>query len=73
MACRLLPVIIRSVHQKSGSSPTYIKPGQAEPQGRHGDVCDPQFRGIWRDIGWRRRLTGLIKASALDADLKAAA
>jgi hypothetical protein len=35
------------------------------------NFCGPQFRGMWRDIAWHRRLTDLIKASAIDADLKA--
>jgi hypothetical protein len=35
------------------------------------NFCGPQFRGMWRDIAWHRRLTDLIKASPIDADLRA--
>ncbi|MER9231435.1 hypothetical protein NKI56_04895 [Mesorhizobium sp. M0622] len=34
------------------------------------NFCGPQFRGMWRDIAWHKRLTDLIKSSAIDADLK---
>lgn len=29
------------------------------------NFCGPQFRGMWREIGWHRRLTDLIKAGRL--------
>jgi hypothetical protein len=35
------------------------------------NFCGPQYRGMWRDIDWHRRLTDLIKSSAVDADLQA--
>ena len=34
------------------------------------NFCGPQFRGMWRDIGWHARLTELIKSSAIDSDLR---
>jgi hypothetical protein len=34
------------------------------------NFCGPQFVGMWRDIAWHRRLTDLIKSSAIDADLR---
>ena len=35
------------------------------------NFCGPQFRGMWRDVAWHRRLTGLIKAGPTDSSLKA--
>ncbi len=29
------------------------------------NFCGPQFRGMWRDVDWHRRLTGLIHSSNL--------
>jgi hypothetical protein len=29
------------------------------------NFCGPQFRGMWRDVGWHRRLTDRIKAGKL--------
>lgn len=37
------------------------------------NFCAPQFRGMWRDIAWHRRLTDRIKRSAVDHDLRPAA
>ena len=34
------------------------------------NFCGPQFRGMWRDVAWHRRLTGVIKAGPTDASLK---
>lgn len=34
------------------------------------NFCGPQFRGMWRDIDWHRRLTDRIKSAPIDADLK---
>ena len=33
------------------------------------NFCGPQFTGMWRDIEWHRKLTGIIKKASLDADL----
>ena len=35
------------------------------------NFCGPQFRGMWRDVAWHRRLTDLIKAGPTDPSLKA--
>jgi sugar-binding cellulase-like protein len=35
------------------------------------NFCGPQYRGMWRDIGWHRRLTDLIKSAAVDPELRA--
>ncbi len=37
------------------------------------NFCGPQFVGMWRDIGWHRRLTDLIKSAPVDADLRSGA
>jgi hypothetical protein len=47
---------------------------QAAKQGRWkyiatSNFCGPQFIGMWRDIEWHRKLTGIIKKASLDADL----
>jgi hypothetical protein len=47
---------------------------QAAKQGRWkyiatSNFCGPQFNGMWRDIEWHRKLTGIIKKASLDADL----
>lgn len=34
------------------------------------NFCGPQFVGMWRDISWHRRLTDLIKAAPIDAELR---
>jgi hypothetical protein len=34
------------------------------------NFCGPQYRGMWRDIAWHRRLTDLIKAAPLDPELR---
>lgn len=34
------------------------------------NFCGPQFRGMWRDVAWHRRLTDLIKSSPIDPDLR---
>lgn len=34
------------------------------------NFCGPQFVGMWRDVAWHRRLTDLIKSSAVDDDLR---
>ena len=31
------------------------------------NFCGPQFRGMWRDVAWHRRLTDIIKASGAQA------
>jgi hypothetical protein len=33
------------------------------------NFCGPQYRGMWRDIAWHRRLTDRIKSSRVDADI----
>ena len=33
------------------------------------NFCGPQFTGMWRDIEWHRKLTGIIKKASVDADL----
>ena len=33
------------------------------------NFCGPQFRGMWRDVAWHRRLTTAIKAGPLDASV----
>jgi Sugar-binding cellulase-like len=35
------------------------------------NFCGPQYRGMWRDIGWHRRLTDLIKSATVDPELRA--
>jgi hypothetical protein len=30
------------------------------------NFCGPQFTGMWEDVEWHRRLTGLIKSGAMD-------
>ena len=37
------------------------------------NFCGPQFVGMWRDVSWHQGMTSLIKASAIDADLRVAA
>jgi hypothetical protein len=34
------------------------------------NFCGPQFRGMWRDVEWHRRLTAAIKAGAMDPALR---
>ena len=33
------------------------------------NFCGPQFAGMWREIDWHRRLTGLIRSAPVDIDL----
>jgi len=33
------------------------------------NFCGPQYRGMWRDVAWHRRLTDAIKAAKVDSDL----
>lgn len=33
------------------------------------NFCGPQFRGMWRDLAWHRRLTDRIHAAGLDPDV----
>lgn len=33
------------------------------------NFCGPQFRGMWRDVDWHRRLTDLIRASPVEVAL----
>jgi hypothetical protein len=33
------------------------------------NFCGPQFRGMWRDVAWHRRLTDLIHSAPLEPDL----
>jgi hypothetical protein len=33
------------------------------------NFCGPQYRGMWRDIAWHRRLTDIIKSGRVDADI----
>jgi hypothetical protein len=33
------------------------------------NFCGPQYRGMWRDVAWHQRLTGLIKSAAIDEGL----
>lgn len=33
------------------------------------NFCGPQIAGMWRDVGWHRELTGVIKNAGIDADL----
>ena len=35
------------------------------------NFCGPQFRGMWRDVDWHRRLTGAIKAGNINPALRA--
>ena len=35
------------------------------------NFCGPQFRGMWRDADWHRRLTAAIKAGPMDPLLRA--
>lgn len=30
------------------------------------NFCGPQFRGMWRDVAWHRRMTDVIHAAPLD-------
>jgi hypothetical protein len=34
------------------------------------NFCGPQYRGMWRDIAWHRRLTDIIKTSPLAAEFR---
>jgi hypothetical protein len=34
------------------------------------NFCGPQYRGMWRDIAWHRRLTDLIKNASIDPELR---
>ncbi len=34
------------------------------------NFCGPQFKGMWRDIEWHKKLTGLIHESHPDEDIK---
>ncbi len=34
------------------------------------NFCGPQFTGMWRDIGWHRKLTSAIKSAPVDEALK---
>lgn len=34
------------------------------------NFCGPQFRGMWQDVDWHRRLTDLIHGSALPAEVQ---
>lgn len=34
------------------------------------NFCGPQFKGMWQDIAWHRRLTKLIKDAPVNEDLK---
>jgi hypothetical protein len=34
------------------------------------NFCGPQFAGMWRDVGWHRRLTDAIHAAPLEAALR---
>lgn len=34
------------------------------------NFCGPQYRGMWRDIDWHKRLTGFIKSSEVDDELR---
>jgi len=29
--------------------------------------CGPQFRGMWRDVAWHRRMTDVIHGARIDA------
>ena len=33
------------------------------------NFCGPQFAGMWRDVGWHRRLTGIIKEARVENDI----
>ena len=33
------------------------------------NFCAPQFRGMWRDVAWHKRLTNAIKTGPMDASL----
>ena len=33
------------------------------------NFCGPQYRGMWRDVAWHRRLTDIIKSGRVDADI----
>ncbi|MDR1304208.1 MAG: hypothetical protein LBK76_03185 [Verrucomicrobiales bacterium] len=35
------------------------------------NFCGPQFRGMWRDVAWHRRLTDLIHRAELPAEARA--
>lgn len=34
------------------------------------NFCGPQFRGMWRDVAWHKRLTRAIKAGPIDPSLR---
>jgi hypothetical protein len=34
------------------------------------NFCGPQFRGMWRDIEWHRKLTDIIHKSSVDSELE---
>ena len=34
------------------------------------NFCGPQYRGMWRDIAWHRRLTDIIKSSPLAGEFR---
>ena len=34
------------------------------------NFCAPQFRGMWRDVAWHRRLTREIKSAPVDLTLR---
>jgi hypothetical protein len=34
------------------------------------NFCGPQFRGMWRDVDWHRRLTTTIKTGSIDPSLR---
>ncbi len=34
------------------------------------NFCGPQFRGMWRDVAWHRRLTDVIKSAPLSATIQ---
>ena len=34
------------------------------------NFCGPQFRGMWRDVDWHRRLTQAIKSGPMDKTLR---
>lgn len=33
------------------------------------NFCGPQYRGMWRDVAWHRRLTDIIKQGPVDQDI----
>ena len=34
------------------------------------NFCEPQFAGMWRDLTWHRRLTGIIKSASIAGPLR---